>query len=332
MKILFVVKATSEYGGCVMPSKSGLRNSARFVVDAIDQLSDVVAVLEIVRDGNAIDKHLHHFRPDVCVIEAIWVTPAKLRELITKYPAIRFVVRVHSKTPFLAMEGMAIEWLKEYSRDAIISFNHADTGAEFERLGIRNVFLPNIYPMVVHRPFKEVHKKHHYYKIGCFGAIRPFKNHLAQAMAAIQFAEKQRAAVHFFINYSRVEQKGESILKNLRALFAGTRHKLVEIEWLDHLDFIKLLAGMDACMQVSFTETFNIVTADSIHAHVPVVVSKEIDWLTCRKANAGSESDIAKVLEYVIENKRDLVEDNIHDLNEYNQHAVLKWFRFINRY
>jgi len=33
---------------------------------------------------------------------------------------------------------------------------------------------------------------------------------------------------------------------------------------------------MDICMQVSFSETFNIVAADCIASGVPVIVSSEI--------------------------------------------------------
>ena len=331
MKILFLVKLTSEYGSNVMPSKAGLRNSARFVVDAVNQFPGVHAMLELCRDGNSIDKFLHHFKPQICIIEAIWVTPAKLRELIDKYPHIRFVVRVHSKTPFLAMEGNAIEWIREYAKEAIVSFNAVDTGSDFMQIGIQNTYLPNIYPTIHHQGCREVEKRRTFYRIGCFGAIRPLKNQLAQAVAAIMFAESKRASVHFCINSTRIEQRGEGVLKNIRALFNGTRHKLIEIDWLEHGEFVKVIGKMDACMQVSFTETFNIVTADCIAAHVPVVVSKEIHWLNCRKADPTSESNIADVLDYVIKRKVELVEDNIQDLATYNHTAILTWFRFINR-
>lgn len=331
MKILFVLKQTSEYGNQIMPSKSGLRNSARFVVEVLNQFNGVEAQLQVCVDGNEVDKFIHAFKPNICVIEAIWVTPDKLKELIALHPHIKFVVRVHSKLAFLSMEGNAIAWIKEYAKYAIVSFNHIDTCIEFERNHIDNIYLPNIYPEVTYRACEPIQIRKHYFKIGCFGAIRPFKNQLSQALSAILFAEKRNASVHFYINYSRIEQRGESILKNIRALFELTRHKLIEIEWLEHDDFVKVISQMDACMQVSFTETFNIVTADCIAANVPVVVSKEIDWLNCRKADPNNTTDIANVIDYVIKNKGELIEDNVHDLSNYNHAATLKWFRFINR-
>ena len=331
MKILFLVKIASEYGGSVMPSKSGLRNSAHFVVETINKFPGVEALLELCVDGNNIDRLLHIHKPLICVIEAIWVTPDKLRVLTAKYPHIRFVIRVHSKTPFLAMEGNAIAWIREYSNEAIISFNSPEIGEDYQQIGIRNTYLPNIYPQVNFNGCAAVENRRNFYRIGCFGALRPLKNQLTQAVAAMMFAERRHATLHFYINSTRIEQRGEGVLKNLRALFEGTRHKLMEIEWLEHNEFVQTIRKMDACMQVSFTETFNIVTADCISAHVPVVVSKEINWLYCRKADPTSESNITEVLDYVIRNKVELVEDNITDLVNYNHHATTRWFRFINR-
>ena len=45
---------------------------------------------------------------------------------------------------------------------------------------------------------------------------------------------------------------------------------------MDHESFIELVKSMDMCLQVSFTETFNIVTADAVANSVPVVVSSEM--------------------------------------------------------
>jgi hypothetical protein len=330
MKILFLVRTNSEYGSDIIPSKAGLRNSARFVVDAVNKFPHTQAVLEFCRDGNEIDKWLHRFRPDICIIEAIWVSPDKLRELVSLHTHIRFVVRIHSRIPFLAMEGNSIAWVKEYVKFIVVSFNHDQTSYDFQELGIPNIYLPNIYPVTEFNGC-EPYKRKHLYKIGCFGAIRPFKNQLSQAVAAILWAEKRKAVVHFYVNSSRVEQRGESVVKSLRALFEGTRHKLVEIGWLEHSEFVKLIADMDACMQVSFTETFNIVTADCVASHVPVVVSNAINWLHCRKADQNSESNMAEVLEYTMQHRAESVEDNIHDIAAYNHHAILKWFRYLLR-
>jgi hypothetical protein len=119
--------------------------------------------------------------------------------------------------------------------------------------------------------------------ISCFGAIRPFKNHLNQAAAAIQFADEMGFELHFHINSSRVEQRGDSILKNLRSTFRYLKnHHLIEHDWMSHEQFIWLIRSqIDMGMQVSFTETYNIVAADHIANNVPVVASAEIPFV-CR--------------------------------------------------
>lgn len=330
MKILFLLKLNQEYGNVIQLSKSGLRNSAKFVVDAINDFKDIQATIDFCKDGNDIDSKLTLHKPDICVIEAIWTSPIKLKEIIGLYPHIKFITRVHSKTPFLSMEGNAIEWLKEYERISIISFNHLQTSIDFNNFGLKNIYLPNIYPHFEYVECEGVKRKH-LYKIGCFGSIRPFKNQLNQAVAAILFAESRKGVVHFYINATRIEQRGESVLKNLRALFENTRHKLIECEWLDHDQFLKLIKQMDACMQISLTESFNIVTADCISQHIPIIVSDQIEWLSCPKAEANNASDISAKLAYAIDNKKEVVEDNLRDLAIYNHNAKSIWFKFLKR-
>src|SRR5689334_13150548 len=95
--------------------------------------------------------------------------------------------------------------------------------------------------------------------IASFGSLRPFKNQLIQAVAAIVFAEQKDKILYFHINSTRMEQGGESVIKNIKALFEGTDHKLVEHGWLEQHHFLELVSRMDLGMQISFTESFNLV-------------------------------------------------------------------------
>lgn len=325
MKILFILKTNATSGGS-STSKSGLTNSAKLIAERLNEFPHVRADIVQVKNENHILEVLTTHGPDIVIIEAVWITPAKLKHLVDKFQATRFITRVHSRLPFIAMEGNVIGWIKEYARVSDVAFNNKQTASDMELIGIENIYLPNIYSHIHHVPCeKQKHK--HSYKIGCFGSIRPFKNQLPQAAAAIRFGDVRRSVVKFFMNTSGIEQNGEQVLKNIRSLFEGTRHKLVEIDWLDHHEFIKVLASMDASMQVSLTETFNLVTADSVLAHVPVVVSEQIDWLTGRKADPNSVSNIADVLEYVIDRRNEQIEDNINDLRIYNEQATLRWYK-----
>jgi hypothetical protein len=145
-------------------------------------------------------------------------------------------------------------------------------------LGVNIIYSPNYYP--VNLDFTIEKKKiTNKIKVGLFGAIRPLKNSLTQAVAAINYANKNNLTLELHINSARVEQKGENVLKNLRALFKDSKHKLIEHGWLPHNEFIELVKQMDICLQVSLTETYNIVAADSVNSNVPIVTSKEISFI-----------------------------------------------------
>ncbi len=125
------------------------------------------------------------------------------------------------------------------------------------------------------------------------------KNQLIQAMAAIEFANKQGKKLYFHMNGDRVEQKGEQVLKNIEALFAGSKHELVKWPWLNHADFSFLVSNMNLGMQVSLSESFNIVTADFVFQNVPIVVGDSVEWMPWfTKADNSSAIRIAKKLAF----------------------------------
>ena len=163
--------------------------------------------------------------------------------------------------------------------------------------------------------------------IGCFGAIRPLKNQLIQAMAAIKFVDDLGGELHFHVNAGRVEQKGQAVLRNLEALFDNTGHFLVEHPWMDHHDFLKVVGEMDLCMQVSFSETFNIVAADSIACGIPTVVSREIPWAKIGFADPTDMESIAKALRNAWRFRRTNVFMNQIGLAAYTKKARQIWMR-----
>lgn len=340
MKILILIKKNSEYGSSNKGTiKSGLYNSARFVKDALNTIADVECLLDFCIDGNDIDNKLKIINPDIVIIEAIWVTPEKIHELTELHPEVKFIIRIHSKVPFLAMEGIAFEWIKKYQKipNTLISFNNEMTSHDMNLIGINNFYLPNIYrettlKVTAGKSKKQSSKKKpdkELYKIGCFGAIRPFKNHLNQAVAAILFAESKNASALFFVNASRLEQSGENVLKNLRALFKHTQHSLIEVLWQSHEDFLNLISDMDVCLQVSYTESFNLVTADCIFQKIPIVVSKEISWIQTIVSDPNSAMEISKSIDRAIDNSAIVTDQNLGHLIKYNKKAIDVWRLFL---
>lgn len=333
-RVLFLLKEKS-YGSTGKGFTTGLLNSATFVVLFLrEQGYDVD--LKVITDSNSIDREVTLFNPDIVILEALWFTPEKIKEILTlpRHRCREWVIRIHSKAPFLANEGISIEWIGEYTRlglrNLVIAPNTIELTeqlAEVFPLG-RFEYLPNVYfikPCVKSDNYDEIALD-----VGCFGAIRPMKNHFQQAIAAIAVAESLCKPLNFHINSTRVEQGGENVLKNLRALFKGSRHTLVEHGWLDHSSFLKLISSMDFGTQVSFSESFNIVTADFVTAGIPIVTSDDIEWMPgLLKASASDFEQIVFKMKLAYHFRSLLVPIQKHYLKVNINRAKKHWLKFI---
>lgn len=281
-KVLFILKERHTSHSNFMTISSGLFNSASFVVDMLNK-NGIESHLVEVKDNNSIDREVTKYKPTHVVIEALWVVPSKFEVLTKLHPNVEWIIRIHSDIPFIANEGISIEWIYEYMKfDKVkVSTNLAKTNYELsELIGKDLVLLPNYYPVGFFNVTQPRSNEKKVLNVGCFGAVRPLKNQLIQAIAAIKYANLYGKKLKFHINVARVEGRGEPVLKNIRSLFENNpQHTLVEHQWLTHNEFIDLVQRMDLGMQVSFSETFNIVTADFVNNNIPVVVSDEVYWV-----------------------------------------------------
>jgi len=282
--ILFILKKRMTSHKDIKTISSGLLNSATFVNRMLQKNGYNSHLIE-VKDNNQIDREVKKHKADIVIIEALWVVPSKFEILTKLHPNVKWIIRLHSEIPFIANEGIAMEWVYEYQKfkNVFVSVNSKTTYKDFNNiLPKKTIYLPNYYPVNLFDKKNEYHNKNkNILSVGCFGAIRPLKNQLYQAVAAIEFANSINKELHFHVNVARVENNGDPVLKNLRNLFINNpKHKLVEHSWLTHEDFINLVRKMDIGLQVSFTETFNIVAADFVNNNVPVIVSDEITWVS----------------------------------------------------
>jgi hypothetical protein len=189
--------------------------------------------------------------------------------------------------------------------------------------------LLNYYPIRSFKPLKRIDSE--WIDIGCFGAVRPLKNQLIQAMAAMGYANYEGKLLRFHMNVGRVE-RGDEEMKTIRALFKGTEHELVEHPWLAHDKFLELVRKMDVGLQVSLSESYNIVAADFVTCGVPIVGSPDIEWLNrMYTANPNSSADIRTAI------KRVLFLDeigsnwfNLHNLKEMNHASEKTWLEYLN--
>lgn len=304
-KVLFILKKRQIYSEDYYSSvNSGLYNSATFVNNMLNKNIENSHLIE-VNDNNEIDKYVTEYKPDIVIIEALWVVPSKFEVLHKLHPNVRWIIRLHSELPFIANEGVAIKWLKQYGsyENVEISANSLAFIESMEPiLGNKIVYLPNYYP--ISEPLPKAPKENwDEINIGLFGAIRPMKNCLTQAIAAMIYADKIGAVLNLHINTERIEQKGENTFKNIKALFEGSKHNLVEHKWYKHSDFVELVSTMDLGLQVSLTETYNIVAADFVNQNVPVVTSKEIPFINFLNTVKGNKNakNIAKKIGWALE-------------------------------
>lgn len=283
-KILFILKKRMTSHSEIKTISSGLLNSASFVNEMLQKNGYNSHLIE-VKDNNDIDREVKKFKADIVIIEALWVVPSKFEVLTKLHPNVKWIIRLHSEIPFIANEGIAMEWIYDYQKykNVFISVNSKTTYEDLNNiLPKKTIYLPNYYPVNLFDKKNEcVNKNKKVLNVGCFGAIRPLKNQLYQAVSAIEYANSINKELHFHVNVARVENNGDPVLKNLRNLFKNNpKHKLVEHGWLRHGEFTDLVKKMDIGLQVSFTETFNIVAADFVNNNIPVIVSEEITWVS----------------------------------------------------
>lgn len=243
-----------------------------------------------------------------CVIEAPWISANRLQQMLFKHPNIHFIVRSHSQVGFLQVEAGAIKIIRDMlsMQDSVLNLTVAANStrlANFLEHTYKSqcLYLPNLYDISrVHRKHAKYHD-HRTLRVSSFGALRLLKNHTTAAAAAMMIAEQRGCDLEFWVSVNR-EEHGKGILQSLRNMFENVPGmKLVENPWQPWSDFCRTVAHMDLCMQVSHTETFNIVAADSVAEGVPCVVSPAIEWLPSTwQVDVDKVEDMARVGSYLL--------------------------------
>jgi hypothetical protein len=340
-RILFILKKNDSYSSYSNAYATGLRASIHFVVDDLLNSGVEAYAVEVI-DNNDIDCAVHAYQPSHVVLEALWVVPEKFVILHHIHPTVQWIVRIHSELPFLSHEGSALDWIIGYlrQRNVAVAVNSKTLYHNLKRmLGSRLhahptklMYLPNTYPSMQKR--KHFDRDRDTLDIGCFGAIRPLKNHLVQAFAAIEYAKKHDKGLRFHLNTTRFDGTGDGTLRNIRSLFAyHNEYQLIEHEWLDHHEFVKLAGSMDLGLQVSMSETFNYVSADHVAQGVPVVVSSEIEWASrLIKADPSDVDDIVHKMETALGFYQNWITSmNQVGLRLFSKQALRIWLQWLRK-
>lgn len=326
MKTLIVEKINHRYKRLTNTAQnSGLSNCIDHIVNNVTGMSRVSVDTE-----QHLISYLSTFKPDKVIIEALWLTESFAEKLVNSFPKTKFFVHIHSNIPFLVAEGFAFQLIDSYSRQGIgIIWNSREAHSAFENRN-NHFYLPNIYTCYF---YEQTKKEDDYLDIGCHGSLRQMKNQVIQAISAIKYADQVGKKLRFYMNLNRSECGGDAVKATLKSIFdLNKNHQLINDGWLSQKDFIQRCRQLDLGMQVSLSETFNLVSADYVSAGIPIVVSSEINWayLKC-VAPTNNPKHIQVTIDDVLKNKSLVIENNRNYLERVSSVAKEEWEIFCLR-
>jgi hypothetical protein len=239
------------------------------------------------------------------IIAAPWIPSNALQGLANDFPDTQFTVNCHSNVGFLQADRSGVRLMREVLELELGTANIHLAGncrrfCEWVRMAFAApcAYLPNLY-------YLDEHAEGHAHagfaggtlRIGAFGATRPLKNLMSAAAAAVEIARGLRAPLEFWLSGGRTEGGGETVLGAVKEMLQGIPNvSLILNGWQTWPKFRKLVGHMHLLLQPSYTESFNMVTADGIAEGVASVVSDAIDWAPRYwKADADDVCDIARV-------------------------------------
>ncbi len=271
------------------------------------------------------------------VISAPWIPSIEIQALVGAHPETRFAVNCHSNVGFLQADAQGVRLVREAMEIEAGTFNFhlAGNSAKFckwvtSAYGAPCTFLPNLYymenDMLPSRPLYRGGTL----RIGAFGATRPLKNFMSAAGAALEIARSMKSDLELWLSAGRTEGGGDTILRSAHAMLDGLPGvTLVENGWKSWPKFRQCVAHMHLLLQPSYTESFNMVTADGIAEGVPSVVSEAIDWAPEHwKAECDDVLDIARVGRRLLQDDH-AARDGFEALKFHNEAGVRAWTAFL---
>lgn len=276
-------------------------------------------------------------RPSHVVISAPWIPTLELQNLVFSHSDIKFIVTCHSNVGFLQGDPHGVQLF----RDALtlemgaMNFHAAGNSKRFctwvhDSYGSPCTFLPNLYFLERDFPVSRPLFNGGILRIGVFGAIRPLKNLMTAGAAILEIANNLHTDVEMHISAGRIEGGGV-VLQSLAAMFNNVPGvKLVLDNWQQWPQFRRLVRSMHLLMQVSYTESFNMVTADGASESIPSVVSEAIDWAPKDwKVDVDDAIRVARKGKHLI-GDRDAGFDGFMALKQFNEEGVRAWKDYLS--
>lgn len=160
--------------------------------------------------------------------------------------------------------------------------------------------------------------------VGCFGAIRPLKNHMGELIAIAELARRfPDRDIYMHINTTRVEGCS-TILPELRAASKVLGVHIAGHEW-EPLEPRHYTIGLFG----SYAESFCLTAADFVSAGVPSVLSCHVPW-----AFNGISTDtetMYRALRDGIADRAGLAQRNMKTLAAYSDRAAECWINLLDK-
>jgi hypothetical protein len=270
------------------------------------------------------------------VISAPWMPSSDLQTLLTTFPATRFAVNCHSNVGFLQADSNGVKLVREGMDLEMGStrFHVAGNSMKFcqwikAAYNAPCVYLPNLYHLES-APTPRPGYSSGTLRIGSFGAIRPLKNFMSAAGAALAIARSLKANLELWVSTGRTEGGGDTVMRSIHAMLDGAPGvTLIQAGWQSWPGFRRTAGNMHLLLQPSYTESFNMVTADGVAEGVPSVVSEAIDWAPDHwKAQTDDVLDIARVGRSLLSDAH-AVADGYAALTAHNEKGIASWIQFL---
>jgi hypothetical protein len=284
-----------------------------------------------------LDKKLAVAPADHVIISAPWIPTAELQALCIRYPSTQFSVNCHSNVGFLQADRNGVKLLREAMELELgnSNFHLAGNSKRFcswlsEAFGAPCAFLPNLYFLEAGQAWPQRVFTGGVLRIGVFGATRPLKNLMSAAGAALEISRDLRVPLELWMSAGRAEGGGESVMAAVKEMLLNLPHvTLMSNGWQSWPKFRKVVGHMHLLLQPSYTESFNMVTADGVAEGVPSVVSSAIDWAPeYWKADVDDVLDIARVGRQLLHDDR-AAADGLKALVSFNHHGVHAYRKYL---
>ena len=282
-------------------------------------------------------KRLEAAPSDHVIISAPWIPAVDLQALSIDFPNTHFAVNCHSNVGFLQADRNGVKLVRETMELELGTPNihlagNSQRFCEWIRaaFGAPCTYLPNLYWLDGSPIWQRPAFSDSTLRVGVFGATRPLKNLMSAAGAALEISRNMRVSLELWLSAGRAEGGGETVLAAVTEMLNGLPQvKLVMNGWQSWPKFRKVVGHMHLLLQPSYTESFNMVTADGVAEGVPSVVSNAIDWAPEHwKADVDNVIDIARVGRRLLQDSR-AVHDGVTALQTYVSHGLQAYRAFL---